>query len=140
MSSDVPLLRQPRRYFTPEEANAALPVVRVRLEELEKGLARAHELSATLERSTSGREVTQSEIEALKAQVRASMEEINGRGIEIKGIKPALLDFPALRNGTEVYLCWKEGEETITHWHPLHTGVRGRQPLEGDAGNWCWFE
>ncbi|MBA2320882.1 MAG: DUF2203 domain-containing protein [Deltaproteobacteria bacterium] len=140
MSSDVPLLRRPKRYFTPEEANASLASVRARVEELEKGLQRAHELSSTLDQSTSGREVTQAEIGALKAQVRDAMEEINRRGIEIKGIRPALLDFPALRDGNEVYLCWKEGEDAITHWHPVHTGIRGRQPLEGDRGNWCWFE
>jgi hypothetical protein len=51
---------------------------------------------------------------------------------------PPLLDFPALRDGQEVYLCWREGEADITHWHPLHTGIRGRQPLEGDTASWEW--
>ena len=140
MSSDVPLLRRARRYFTPDEANAELVGVRERVAELERGLARAHELSAALERSATGREVAQAEIDALKASVRAAMHEIGGLGVEIKGVRPALLDFPALRNGSEVYLCWKEGEEAITHWHPMHTGVRGRQSLEGDTANWTWFD
>ena len=137
---DVPLLRSPRRYFTPDEANAVLAAVRERVAFLERGLQRAHELSTTLERSTTGREVTQAEIDGLKAEVRAAMEEIGRHGVEIKGVRPALLDFPALRDGQEVYLCWKEGEDAITHWHPLHTGIRGRQPLAGDTGNWTWFD
>jgi hypothetical protein len=137
---DIPLLRRPRRYFTPDEANAALAAMRERLAILDRGLARAHELSATLERSATGREVAQAEIDALKAEVRTAMEEIGRHGVEIKGVRPALLDFPALRDGLEVYLCWKEGEDAITHWHPLNTGIRGRCPLEGDTGSWAWFD
>ncbi len=140
MTTDVPLLRQPRRYFTPDEANAILSTMRARLAELERGLDRAHELSTTLERSATGREVTQAEINALKAEVRAAMDEIVRQGVEIKGVRPALLDFPALRDGQEVYLCWKEGEEVISHWHPMHTGIGGRCPLEGDTAAWTWFD
>jgi hypothetical protein len=40
-----------------------------------------------------------------------------------------LLDFPSLRDGREVYLCWKWGEEDIAFWHEVEAGYGGRQPL-----------
>ena len=53
-------------------------------------------------------------------------------GIEIKDISSGLVDFPSLRSGRVVYLCWRVDEETITHWHEIDEGFAGRQPL-GDA-------
>ena len=48
------------------------------------------------------------------------------------GLDPALLDFPALHRGNEALLCWCEGEEMITHWHPVHTGFAGRTPIDDE--------
>ena len=39
------------------------------------------------------------------------------------------MDFPALREGREVYLCWRLGEEEVAFWHELDAGFSGRQPL-----------
>ena len=47
-------------------------------------------------------------------------------------ISSGLVDFPSLRAGRMVYLCWRVDEETITHWHESDEGFAGRQPL-GDA-------
>jgi hypothetical protein len=41
-----------------------------------------------------------------------------------------LLDFLSERNGRDVYLCWRYGEPTISHYHELHTGYNGRRPIE----------
>jgi hypothetical protein len=51
-------------------------------------------------------------------------------GIVIRDIDRGLIDFPAIREDREVYLCWELGEDEITHWHELDAGYRGRQPLE----------
>ncbi len=51
-------------------------------------------------------------------------------GIEIKDPAAGLIDFPSLRGGRIVYLCWRMDEETITHWHEINEGFAGRQPLE----------
>jgi hypothetical protein len=40
-----------------------------------------------------------------------------------------LLDFPSLRDGREVYLCWKYGEDQIDFWHDMDAGFMGRQPI-----------
>jgi hypothetical protein len=41
-----------------------------------------------------------------------------------------IVDFPSLRDGREVYLCWRVDEPTVAYWHDLDAGFRGRQPLE----------
>jgi hypothetical protein len=51
-------------------------------------------------------------------------------GIELKDPAAGLIDFPSLRGGRVVYLCWRMDEETITHWHETNAGFAGRQPLE----------
>ena len=139
MPTDPPLVRAPRRYFTPAEAAELLPVVREHVARLVGSLHRAQELADVLERSATGREVTMGEIESLKRTVQGVMAAIEGHGVELKGVQPALLDFPASRNGQDVYLCWREGEDAIAWWHPMHTGVAGRQALDGDVASWAWF-
>ncbi|MDE0506470.1 MAG: DUF2203 domain-containing protein [Candidatus Poribacteria bacterium] len=47
----------------------------------------------------------------------------------IKNIDPGLVDFPHLRDGREVYLCWQFGEDEIRYWHDVDAGFAGRQPL-----------
>jgi hypothetical protein len=69
-------------------------------------------------------EVTQT-IERLQGLVN----EFEQLGIELKGIEEGLVDFRALREGREVYLCYRLGEETIAYWHELNAGFAGRQPL-----------
>lgn len=50
-------------------------------------------------------------------------------GVEIKDINTGLVDFRSLRDGREVYLCWKFGEDQIQYWHELDAGFGGRQKL-----------
>jgi hypothetical protein len=55
--------------------------------------------------------------------------QITDLGCELKGIDEGLIDFRALREGREVYLCWRLGEERIAFWHDIEAGFGGRQPL-----------
>ena len=58
------------------------------------------------------------------------LQALNDDGIIVKGVEEGLVDFPALRkDGEEVFLCWKEGEDDIEFWHSLTTGYRGRRPI-----------
>jgi len=50
-------------------------------------------------------------------------------GVELKGLPNGLCDFPSLRDGREVYLCWLLGEAEVLHWHELDAGFAGRQLL-----------
>jgi hypothetical protein len=51
-------------------------------------------------------------------------------GIVVRDIDRGLIDFPTIRDGEEVYLCWELGEDSIDWWHDLEDGYRGRQPLD----------
>jgi hypothetical protein len=62
---------------------------------------------------------------AFQAGVRAFTE----REIVLRDLDRGLIDFPALRDGREVYLCWIEGEDDIGFWHELDAGYAGRQAL-----------
>ena len=50
--------------------------------------------------------------------------------MELKDYQTGLIDFIGRHEGRDVYLCWKLGEEQITHWHELNAGFAGRQPVE----------
>jgi hypothetical protein len=58
------------------------------------------------------------------------IHKIHDTGAQIKDINIGLLDFPAQRDGREVYLCWKFGEGDIAFWHEVDAGYAGRQPIE----------
>ena len=53
---------------------------------------------------------------------------LNGK-CGLRGVERALVDFPAMRGGRKVYLCWLVGEKEISHWHEVDAGFDGRQPL-----------
>ena len=62
-------------------------------------------------------------------RIQLTLEQINGWGIVIKDVDTGLVDFPHLRNGNEVYLCWRLGEPEVGYWHDIDSGFAGRQPL-----------
>ena len=70
--------------------------------------------------------------EAAAGRLRAVLEEIQETGCLIKDLNIGLVDFPTLLRGTEVYLCWKLGEEAIGYWHGVDEGFRGRKPIDQD--------
>ena len=57
------------------------------------------------------------------------MHKIEEIGCEVKGIREGLVDFPSIREGKEVYLCWRMPEKEILFWHDLNSGFAGRKPL-----------
>lgn len=76
----------------------------------------------------------QAELQKTATQINELAERINGMGCELKDMEMGLIDFRALVNGREAYLCWKLGEEHVLYWHELHTGFASREPLE-DLGD-----
>ena len=129
------------RYFTPDEADALLPTLIVQMGQAKELLARSRSLVVSLASGGSDRQLEEvrAEIRSLQEQIRALLEDILERGVQVKGLDPGLLDFPALRHGLEVLLCWREGEQGVGFWHPLSTGLKGRQPVdETPASAWEW--
>jgi hypothetical protein len=63
------------------------------------------------------------------ADLQAGLAELAERDIVMRDLDRGLIDFPAIREGREVYLCWIEGESDIGFWHDLDAGYGGRQQL-----------
>jgi hypothetical protein len=63
-------------------------------------------------------------------ELRDLMAELRDLDLVLRDLDRGLLDFPSLRDGREVYLCWQEGEDAIGFWHELETGFAGRKPLD----------
>ena len=62
---------------------------------------------------------------ALQSQV----QKLQQLGCLVKGVQQGLVDFPHMREGREVCLCWQLGEEDIGFWHEVDSGFAGRTPL-----------
>ena len=62
-------------------------------------------------------------------EVRRLLAAIEDAGIVLRDIERGLVDFPALIEGREAYLCWELGESEVAFWHELSTGYGGRKPL-----------
>ena len=76
--------------------------------------------------------VARRKAERVKAEQRAkdALAEIDSIGVQVKDIDIGLLDFPCEVEGRIVLLCWKMGEQSITHWHSPEEGFAGRKPID----------
>lgn len=130
------------RTFTPAEANSALGEVLPAAERLVRVRERLRELE-----SAQGRLVTaiggnggghaagdldaaQSEVVSLLGAAAACLEHLESLGVLVKDADLGLLDFPALREGIPVLLCWHLGEESVGFWHDYEEGYAGRKPID----------
>jgi hypothetical protein len=121
------------RHFTLAEANAALPMVKPLLQKLRDARdlltdADAHSVLAEAAPGNGGGEAGRQVGEAF-LEVRRLLAVLEEAGIVIRDIDRGLIDFPAIRDAREIYLCWELGEDEIAYWHELDAGYRGRQPL-----------
>ena len=69
------------------------------------------------------------EWKAAEARLNELMTEVQQTGVELKGIAPVLLDYPADLDGVPVLLCWLEGEAELGWYHRLNLGFAGRRRL-----------
>lgn len=129
------------RYYTLNEANGMLPQL-AQLLELMQTQRRQLELlqgrSSVVAEKTRGNgnhnpgedvalaQATRQVEEALEAAVK----QLQDWGIELKDLQRGLVDFPTLKEGRVVYLCWQVGEPEIAFWHEIDTGFAGRQPID----------
>ena len=123
------------RYFTVEEANQALAAIRPLMDEIQairqKILAQRPEVWPVIERSAgNGGSRTASKLVEDFERLDVLVHRIQETGALFKDINLGLLDFPAMKDEHEVYLCWKYGEDDIAFWHEIDAGYAGRQPIE----------
>ncbi len=123
------------KLFTIEEAKSLLPEVKRlwRAVDRARGILKQLEPEARLagERATEGGGGTVYGLQYAAAlnNFLAGLQSILSLGVEIKDLDRGLCDFPHMREGRIVYLCWQRGEETIEWWHDTDAGFAGRQPL-----------
>ena len=120
--------------FSLGEANQALEIVRPLMDDIQairqNIIAKQPEAWPAVEKSAGNggnRALSQLVLEFEKLD--ALIHKIQDLGVLIKDINTGLLDFPALRAGREVYLCWKHGEGEIAFWHEVEAGFAGRRPI-----------
>ena len=119
------------RQYTPEEADRLLPALSeslLRIRETRQvvmaGAERIREVASLNGGGREGKEYW----EAL-ARLRKEVESLSAQGILLRDPETGLVDFPARREGREVFLCWRLGEDSVAHWHGPESGFAGRQPL-----------
>jgi hypothetical protein len=140
MAPARPLAERKRKFFSVEEANKALPLVRaivgdiVRQYRVVEGLQQRLSTVLTDRRRPSddlySEELVQSknELETEEDKLRTYIEELKNLGVELKS-EEGLCDFRSMMGGREVYLCWRLGEPEVMFWHELDAGFAGRQRL-----------
>lgn len=143
------------RFYDIDDANAAVPeldgilttlaaqraeLIRLRDEVMARRSAAAagEDPAGELPEPTGGAEtavaadelrLTRLRMQGLVDQMAAGVARIEAMGITLRDIGDGLVDFPALVNGRQVWLCWRRGEEAVAFWHAIDTGFSNRQPL-----------
>ena len=113
------------KYFTPDEANRTLPLVRKIVKDI---LSYSYELKSISD-SIDGDLEENSEAQKLISEIKGFMKELEEIGCFYKdwNFSIGLVDFPAIIDDEEVYLCWKSDEEKIIYYHGINDGFRGRK-------------
>ncbi len=124
------------RYFSVEQANRALPLIRRIVEDIVAGherLERVVEVYRSIEggapAEVARRKELNEEIQELTAAVNSCIGELHELGVLFKGFDEGLVDFYSMLGGRAVFLCWKLGEPRVEWWHEIEAGYAGRTRL-----------
>jgi hypothetical protein len=121
------------RHYTLEQAEAARPWVAERVERIQDSLAelRSPAAVAALEEmdEAAGGAWPGRAIATAVLQMLSAAEQLDAMDIVLRDADRGLVDFPSIRDGEEVYLCWEAGEPRVAWWHEPDAGFAGRQPL-----------
>jgi hypothetical protein len=130
----------PRKYFTPEEANRTLPLVRRIVQDIVdayrewKASLGRYELAAAAQQGSEGESAEavalRERVDEVARTINIYISELEQVGCVLKGFDDGLVDFRGRVEGRDVWLCWKLGEAGVTHWHDIDEGYRSRRPLE----------
>ena len=127
-------MHQFSKHFTLDEARALLPELRRQFSAIHGSKKKIEEaetrLGGTLDET--GGDAGGPEADKLAramADLHAALHALSRRGIQIKDIERGLVDFPSIRDGREVFLCWELEEDDIEFWHDLEAGFAGRERL-----------
>lgn len=122
------------RYFTPEQANRSLVLVRRIVADILDHYQRVldhQELLERVQRRNEHGEIRRQQEEVARSvgRLQACADELNELGVEIRDWAGGVVDFPCILEGCERLLCWQYGEEQIAHWHETEEGCSLRRSL-----------
>jgi hypothetical protein len=136
------------RSFTLDEAQTLLPILESLLKQAINGKKLIEEVDAELQETAhrvflnGGMLVNVVHLARRKAEreraiqrIKDAVAEIDATGVQVKDLDIGLLDFPCTVEGEVILLCWKLGEEKITHWHGASEGFAGRKPIDDRIAN-----
>lgn len=130
------ILLMPPKFFTVDQANRTLPLVRRIVTDVVSAHRELQELAASYsDLDPKGPTVAEpraelrERIDGLTNTINRYIGELHELGCLFKGFEEGLVDFYALKGARPVFLCWKLGEERIEWWHETDAGFAGRQPL-----------
>jgi hypothetical protein len=117
--------------YTADEANALLPSLRTALRNIRAArqvvLSGGERIRQTAPLDGGGEEGKEF-WEALQT-LRREVEGLSQQDIVLRDPESGLVDFPARRDGEEIFLCWRQGEDRVAYWHGPDSGFAGRKPL-----------
>jgi hypothetical protein len=132
-----------KRTFSLDEAHALLPVLESLLRRGMEAKGQVEEIEAEFQELNhriflaGGSEIDVVKFSRRRAlsdkalqQVKDCLAEIEATGVQVKDMDTGLLDFPCVVEGETILLCWKLGEERITHWHGTEEGFASRKPID----------
>jgi hypothetical protein len=129
------------KLFSLQEAERTLPLVRRIVQDLTNEYPAWRAAVSRFELLTGGARAVWGETGELLAareavglhadRINRYLQELEAVGCVFKGFDAGLVDFYSLREDRPIFLCWKLGEERITHWHEIDAGFSGRQPIDG---------
>ncbi|MFW5966645.1 MAG: DUF2203 domain-containing protein [Persicimonas sp.] len=135
-----------KRYFTVEEANEMVPFLEqafTRILQLRHHIGSIYQLLDVVDAAPESEEFdielpgaspavihNRATLKALMETVNEELATVRATGCLVKGVDTGLVDWYARRNGRDVFLCWRLGEDEVRHWHEVSAGVRGRRPIE----------
>lgn len=126
------MLHDMESVFTYDTAAALLPEARRRIGDVAELSGRLQQLALAIRADTAD-EGAVPQAKALEAQLDDELGWFRDQGIQVKGVAPALLDFPARAvvdgEAQVVLLCWREGEDALAWYHPEELGYLGRAPI-----------
>src|SRR5262245_19937948 len=123
------------RIFTLSEAQSLIPVLRPLLEGMGEVWNRIRELNPEIQKARDNAQFggfSRFGVEYVESvsHLIQLIQQIKEMGVLLKDADKGLCDFPYMRQGRVVYLCWQLGEDRIEYWHDVETGFAGREPLD----------
>jgi hypothetical protein len=119
------------KVYTVEEANALLPHLAPALVELRAKFEQAAEIRVLVTKAAAGNgwSPERDKWSRTLARVAELLERLQAWEVELRDIATGLVDFPAVVDDEEAFLCWRLGEQRVAYWHSQEDGFRGRRPL-----------